>query len=280
MSEIASEGTSVTRLRGAAGLSLSLLSIAGLWIWQSRQQHALEPTAYTTGWILLGVCVALTLLNLRKKLAALPIGSVRLWLQVHAYLGLVSLGVFAAHAGRHWPRGVLESVLWWLFVLTAVGGVAGLALSRWFAERLRQRGEEVLWERIASKRRELADIAQQTVHQVMESNSVTTLAQFHAERLAGFLSGPRHLVAHVFGNDAPRRALLRELSALHRFLQPEEQAAAQPLATLIERKDDLDFHYALQGALKLWLFAHIGLTAALLVVATVHTLLATAWRLS
>lgn len=271
---------SAASLTRAVSLALSLLFIAALWIWQSMQQQALRPTARTTGWILLAACVVLTLLNLRKKLAALPLGRARLWLQVHAYLGVVSLGMFAAHAGRHWPHGAVQIVLWWLFVLTALGGVMGLALSRWFAERLRQRGGEVLWQQIPSRRRELAESAHQVVRRVMESTSATTLAQFHAEHLASFLAQPCHAVAHLCGSVIPRRTILRELNAQHRYLEADERTASDELAVLIERKDDLDFHYALQGTLRLWLFAHIGLTAALLVVATVHALLASSWRLS
>ncbi len=271
---------SAASLARAVSLALSLLCIAALWIWQSMQQQALRPTARTTGWTLLAVCVALTLLNLRKKLAALPLGRGRLWLHVHAYLGIVSLGIFAAHAGRHWPHGAVQIVLWWLFVLTALGGVLGLALSRWFAERLRQRGGETLWQQIPSQRRELAESAHHVVRGVMESTSATTLAQFHAEHLASFLAQPRHAVAHLCGSALPRRTLLRELSAQHQYFEPQERTACDELVSLIERKDDLDFHYALQGTLRLWLFAHIGLTAALLVIAAVHALLASAWKLS
>jgi hypothetical protein len=46
---------------------------------------------------------------------------------------------------------------------------------------------------------------------------------------------------------------------------------------LIRRKDDLDFHEARQGLLKLWLFVHIGLTCALVLGATLHGILAHAF---
>jgi hypothetical protein len=49
------------------------------------------------------------------------------------------------------------------------------------------------------------------------------------------------------------------------------------LFSLVRRKDDLDFHDARQKILKLWLFGHIGLTYALVLLALVHGLLAHAF---
>jgi len=45
------------------------------------------------------------------------------------------------------------------------------------------------------------------------------------------------------------------------------------LNDLAEAKNDLDYHYALQGGLKYWLFFHIPTTYALLIFATVHAIL-------
>jgi hypothetical protein len=38
----------------------------------------------------------------------------------------------------------------------------------------------------------------------------------------------------------------------------------------MRKKDDLDFHAARQGLLKAWLFAHIGLTYSLVLLALLH----------
>jgi hypothetical protein len=42
---------------------------------------------------------------------------------------------------------------------------------------------------------------------------------------------------------------------------------------LIDRRDDLDYHEALQRQLKSWMFAHISLTYALLLFAAMHTIM-------
>jgi hypothetical protein len=77
---------------------------------------------------------------------------------------------------------------------------------------------------------------------------------------------------------ARRRSLMREMQDLGRYLSEQEQAACERLFALVRRKDDLDFHDARQRALKLWLFVHIALTYALVLLALLHGLLAHAFH--
>jgi hypothetical protein len=65
---------------------------------------------------------------------------------------------------------------------------------------------------------------------------------------------------------------------LRRYLSDDEQTGCERLFTLVRRKDDLDFHDARQKTLKLWLFVHIGLTYALILLATLHAVLAHAFH--
>ena len=67
-----------------------------------------------------------------------------------------------------------------------------------------------------------------------------------------------------------------EMQNLRRYLCEPELAACERLFALVRRKDDLDFHAARQGLLKIWLFLHIGLTTALVAFAFLHGLLALA----
>ena len=64
---------------------------------------------------------------------------------------------------------------------------------------------------------------------------------------------------------------------LQRYCSQEEQQTAWRLADLVRKKDDLDYHEAQQWKLKVWLFAHVGLTYSLLVIATVHGIMAHAF---
>ena len=75
-----------------------------------------------------------------------------------------------------------------------------------------------------------------------------------------------------------RRADATRCRTCGAILSDQEQAACERLFALVRRKDDLDFHEARQRLLKLWLFVHIGLTYALVLLALLHGLLAHAFR--
>ena len=67
--------------------------------------------------------------------------------------------------------------------------------------------------------------------------------------------------------------------ARHRLIGLQRQARHPPreLGELVLMKDDLDYHYALQGALKIWLFVHIPVTFVMLILAVFHGLMAQAF---
>ena len=63
------------------------------------------------------------------------------------------------------------------------------------------------------------------------------------------------------------------MDSLERYLNADDRERLAELRYLVERKDELDFAYALQGAMKFWLFIHVPLTGALLIGMLVHTVL-------
>ena len=73
------------------------------------EQNALFQEQFLSGWILFASVLILTAYNARKKITMLPIGSAASWLQVHIYLGLLSVLLFLLHiipGGRDpwsWP---------------------------------------------------------------------------------------------------------------------------------------------------------------------------------
>ena len=70
---------------------------------------------------------------------------------------------------------------------------------------------------------------------------------------------------------------MRELKGLDRYLEKDQRSVNQQLTKFVHQKDDLDYHYAIQGRLKLWLFVHIGLTYGLLAAAVMHGIMAHAF---
>ncbi|HEX2477410.1 MAG TPA: hypothetical protein VHK01_21820, partial [Lacipirellulaceae bacterium] len=109
-------------------------------------------------------------------------------------------------------------------------------------------------------------------------SGATTLADFYTARLYDFIQRPRGASYLFWPTSVLRRALMREMQDVRRYLSDHEQAACERLFALVRRKDDLDFHEARQKLLKLWLFLHIALTCALVLLAVVHGLVAHAFR--
>jgi hypothetical protein len=60
---------------------------------------------------------------------------------------------------------------------------------------------------------------------------------------------------------------------LKRYTNERERVILTQLADLLREKRRLDFHYALQGILKAWLFVHIPFTYSLLIFSVVHLIL-------
>ena len=60
---------------------------------------------------------------------------------------------------------------------------------------------------------------------------------------------------------------------LDRYLNDAERSYHERLQLVANAKDDLDFHYAVQGLMKHWLFVHVPLVAAMLIFVLLHLLL-------
>lgn len=238
---------------------------------------ALRDTARDSGWLLVTLIVFLAAYNLRKKLPFLPLGSSSTWLQFHIYTGLLTAVVFGTHVGWRIPSGPFETVLAALYLVVFGSGIVGLFLSRSFAKRLTTRGNEVMFERIPVYRKRLQHEAETLVLTFLAESESSAVAQFYADRLEPFFARMRHFWQHLAQSNRPRVALLKEIHAYDRFLNEGEREAMQQLAGHVERKDDLDYQFALQATLKYWLFGHVPLTYALLVFAVVHALLVSAF---
>ncbi len=237
----------------------------------------LRPTSFLSGWLLFVLMLALASYNIRKKLPFLPLGTSAGWLQFHIYAGLLTVVLFVLHSGLHVPNGALEVTLALLYVAVAGSGIMGLALSRLLARRLAIHGEEVIFERIPAMRKHLRERAEELVEQSASETSSIVLADFYVSRLAPFFDGPGNFWDHLFESDRPRHTLLAALGALDRYLSAKEREYVREMGSLIRVKDNLDYHDALQGTLKYWLFIHIPMTYSLLILSLVHAVLASAY---
>ncbi len=256
---------------------LTLVFIFLLWRFVQWEHSRLNGGSFTSGYWLLGSLFFLTAFNLRKKLPMLPaIGSAAGWMQFHIYVGLASIFIFGLHLGWRMPSGYFESFLALLFVLVAGSGIFGLVITRILPKRLNAVSDEVIYERIPWLRREMAIEARQLV--AVDCDNSDVLGRYYVNRLAYYLERPSGIWYAIFPNGRQRRQLVLEIEMLDRFLDLEQRKTSRRLIELVKAKDDLDYHAAIQGRLKGWLFIHIGLTYSLLTVACVHGVLAHAFR--
>jgi hypothetical protein len=114
----------------------------------------------------------------------------------------------------------------------------------------------------------------------------STIADFYVSDLAPFFARQRHRVYHLLESRIPLNRLQTRIAELNRFLNQAERDRMARIAAYVREKDGLDYHYALQSMLKIWLFTHIPLTYGLLILAVLHLLLVTAfsggarWRIN
>jgi hypothetical protein len=257
---------------------LLMVALAAVTAWWRLEVVTLRPHAFTTGGLLLAVVVFLAFYNIRKKLTFLPLGSSTAWLQLHIYVGLGAVWVFLLHTSFRIPTGVFETSLAAVYLIVTASGIYGLYLTRTIPSRLAALGDEVIWERIPGLRRQLAKRAQELVLTAREDSSAGVITDLYSHRLFRFFEGARGWKYYLRPTSTLRRQLLAELGELKRYLGEPQQQLVEELAVLTARKDDLDYHDALQGWLKCWLFAHIGGTYALLLFASFHAVLAHAFH--
>ncbi|MBL4701838.1 MAG: hypothetical protein JKX85_11340 [Phycisphaeraceae bacterium] len=261
------------RFRRYLSSLLTLALAAGLALLLIASNLSLRDTHYATGWALLGMILFLACYNLRKKLTYPPLLRSATWLQLHLYVAWITLLVFAFHIGFRIPNGIIEVTLATLYITTFTSGVLGIILTRAIPPRLAVRGSEVIYERIPMFRRELRLRAENLMIQSVEKTNATILSDFYTAHLADYFARSRNLRFHLMQSHKPLHNLLSKLTTQDRYLGTEERAIAVELRDLIKTKDALDYHLAMQGILKIWLFIHIPLTYMLIAVAVVHAFL-------
>ena len=248
-------------------LALIAATVGALWL-HGKFSRALPDYAFLTGWILFAAMLVLTFFNARKKLPFLPLGRAETWLQIHVYLGFFTVVLFLIHLNFRAPHGWFEITLAWLFVLVSASGVVGLFFSRTLPRRLATRGGEVIFEKIPALRHALKMEAENLA---LGADAKTPfIADYYAKRLAPFFDGPKNFWLHLVESRRPLNALATELDDLRRFANDAEREKIGRLAALVRQKDGLDYHRALQLALRLWLFVHIPLTYGLLIFTALH----------
>jgi hypothetical protein len=246
----------------------ALVAVAGLYA--HYDNLLLRRPELFSGYILIITMVLPSLFGVRKKLSVLPLGTMAFWTRLHVAVGFTLLPLYWLHAGASWPDGVYEQVLAGLFYFVTFSGLVGWLMQSRFPRRLTQTGMEIQFERIPSS---VILCRQQVENMLLEYQRETgndTLARHYVENLSWYFFRPRFLLNHLFGGELHQFWLRGKFRAINRYLGNNEKPYLEKLQALADEKGIIDFHYTLQGLLKLWLFIHIPAATSLMVLAAWH----------
>lgn len=259
---------------GVVAVSLALAALLA-----SGMHAALLHSGVMTGWMLISCLFLLVLIGVRRRIPVLPLGTMSVWTQVHIYTGLFAVGVFLLHVpailhGRLIATGYLEGTLSGLFWFVSASGVYGLIASRRIPWRLTNVGEQVRLDQIAWYREQISRSVSDEVQSLTNPAAISVIGEFHRRYLSRYLSGKPSWLYLIYPTSVRRRRVLAGLVELNRYLDEEDCRVCGRIAALVRRRDDLDYQYALQLRLRVWVMLHSAASVALLVMAIIHGILA------
>jgi hypothetical protein len=261
--------------RRTALISGLVLLSALTWFGWQMLHAALRPDAIYSGLLLLLIVLGLASFNARKKLPFLPLFRAATWLQIHIYAGWFCFLVFLLHVRFQMPAGFMNGTLAVIFLLVVLSGIFGIYISRQLPPRMASSGEALIYERMPAYRLHLQRSVEELVRRAESETESSTLADFYVQRLRGFFVRVPGAAYALVSAERRLHGLLAEMHALDRYLNAEEKNIASDIRDWIETKQNLDFQYAAQRLLKLWLFVHIPLTYSLILLGVAHGIVAT-----
>ena len=264
-------------VRRTIGTTICVIAAVILLATWTLAQGTLIRGDFASGWLLVGMIVFLALYNVRKALPFLPLGSSRMWLQLHIYVGLMTSFVFAVHVNFRIPNGMFECLLALTYLLVFFSGIIGLWMTRTFPKRLAGLGQEVIYESVPILIRQLRTRIEELLLPTDDSSS-TALAEFYRDHILPFLEdGGRRLTYLMSGTNPDYQRLSRAIADQTRYLNDDEKQQLAEAEKLVIRQNQINTQASLQFALKVWLFVHIPATWVLLIFAFFHSMLVHAW---
>ena len=245
-----------------------------VWIYAS----GLRDPRYLDGWVLASGMVVQLGFHIAIKTASLSPRSAKRWRTFHVFLGYVLIAAFVSHSDFSLPDTAFEWVLWAGFVLVTLTGIFGTYLA-WSLQSKHGAGEPIVYDRIPARRAELARDVQAAIAMTDSAAPLLPLpplpydawiTDLYANHLKDFFAGPRNVSAHLVGSQYPLKRLTDEIEKLSPFVDKQGQEKLTTIKALAIEKDQLDFARVHHGLTKGWLFVHVPVTYALIVLTTLH----------
>jgi hypothetical protein len=253
----------------------------GLWWLVSIYGAALRDPRYLDGWVLAGGMGLQLCFHVAVKTARLPPRSIVRWRKIHILVGYLLIAAFLSHCDFSPPDTGFEWALWGAFVVVTLTGIFGAYLS-WALPAKRLIDERIGLDRIPARRAELARDVHAVVARVDPIAEVNPLpapsddawiADLYANHLRDFFNGQRNFFDHLIGSQQPLKRLTDEIENLSRYVDLESQNKLAAIKNLVIEKDRLDFAAVHLGLTKGWLFVHVPVTYALIVLTILHVVI-------
>jgi hypothetical protein len=286
----ASEATVGGGAPGAAGYlnnqtrqGLVIAAISGglfwlVWIYG----NGLRDPNYLNGWLLASGMSLQVYFHIALKTGSLPPKSATRWRKIHIFLGYLLVAAFLSHTDFSMPDSGFEWALWLGFVLVTLSGILGTYLS-WALKAKRLVDERLALDRIPSRYVELQRDVHATVARPDPAAAAIALPavphdawirDLYANQLKDFFKGPRNFAAHFVGSQRPLKRLTDEIDGLSLYVDQQGQEKLAIVKDLVIEKDRLDFARVYLGLTKAWLFVHVPVTYALVVLVVLHVVVA------
>ena len=247
-----------------------------VWIYS----NGLRDPRYLDGWVLaVGMSFQLYFHIAIKTVSLSPKSAAR-WRKVHIFVGYLLIAAFISHSDFSLPDTVFEWALWVAFVLLTLSGIFGTYLA-WSLRAKHGLDERTNYDRIPIRRAELAREVQAAVTMTDPAAAAIALPappydawvkDLYTVHLRDFFLGQRNFLAHLIGSQRPVKRLIDEIDNLSRYVDQRSQEKLAAIRRLVVEKDRLDFARVHLGLSKGWLFVHVPVTYALVVLAVLHVI--------
>ena len=240
--------------------------------------NGLRDPRYLDGWLLAGGMGLQVFFHVAIKTGSLSPKSATRWKKIHIFVGYLLIAAFLSHSDFSLPDTGFEWALWASFVLVTLSGIFGTYLA-WALRAKHAIDERISYDRIPARRAEMG----RDVHAVVTRTDLAAAAialptppyeawikDLYTNHLRDFFQGQRNFSAHLIGSRRPLQRLTDEIDNLSSYVDQQSQQKLAEIKNLVVEKDRLDFAHVYLGLTRGWLFVHVPVTYALIVLGVLH----------
>lgn len=237
------------------------------------------------------------LLSLRKKFPVWRMGRTSTWMRGHLWLGLISYPLIFFHSAFSFGKGTLT---WWmmlLFTIVILSGILGAVLQHYMPKMMTQQVPyETIYAEIPRIRGQLLDEADFKVAEVtgvtmsdtamaaagttsggvlvtvvqMEDDVRNELTKFYDDEMRPYIEHEGHHNYPIADRTTSAALFVSLKTRLPEVIHP----VVTDLESICEEKRELDHQLRLHRLMHGWLFIHVPLSLALLLMGAFHAFVA------